>query len=228
MEERFIHNRAILAEKQQEAISGASVAVVGLGGLGGYVLEMLLRVGVGSIRCFDPDSFEGSNLNRQLLCTEADLGVAKVSAAVERGLLVHSHAHVTGVQELLTDANAVELLTGVDIVVDCVDSVASRFVLQEACACLELPLVHGAVAGWMGQVAVIMPGAPGFEIIYGPKDTVLPGNQGNGAFLPAIIASYQVSEVVKLITKQGSSLAGKLYQLDAFRVTDTTIILQSK
>lgn len=228
MRERYKNNRSILTDKEQELLGNSHVAIVGAGGLGGYVLEMLCRLGVGTISIFDDDVFDESNLNRQLLCTEATIGLAKVEAAVERVQCINSSVTIKGFKQRVTSENAVEILGGNHLIIDCVDSVPARFVLQESCANLGIPLVHGAVDGWMGQVAVIFPGDDVFEKIYGSsKEQVSYPSLGNGSFLPALVASYQVAEAVKILTNKPAALRGKLYQIDAFQVSDTTTILLS-
>ena len=109
---RYDRNRQALSDRECQALQACKVAVVGCGGLGGFVAEHLARIGVGSLRLVDADVFEETNLNRQLFCTEESLGVAKVEAAAKRLAAVNSSVAVEPVRAYLTSDNAADLITG--------------------------------------------------------------------------------------------------------------------
>lgn len=215
---RYLRNVGTVGISGQLRLLNATVAVVGCGGLGGLVVELLARMGVGTLVLVDGDVFEDNNLNRQLLCTEADLGKPKVMAAYERILAINAAVEVRCHALRLTAENAATLLSGADVVVDALDNLSSRFALEQAARELGVPLVHGAIAGFLGQVMTIFPGDPGLAEVYGPAGTRERGVEvetGNPAATPALVASFQVQEVVKLLTGVGEPLRRRLLYLDA-------------
>ena len=172
MELRHSRNIPALTEEEQAVLAGKAVAVIGCGGLGGHLIELLARVGVGSIRCVDGDVFEESNLNRQLLSTMETLGCSKAKAAAERVKAIDPAVQVTAHPVFLTRDNARELLSGCDAVLDALDSIESRRILSDACAELGIPLVYGAISGWVAQAGVSMPGDRLIDALF-PADVEL-------------------------------------------------------
>lgn len=215
---RYLRNMGTVGVAGQLRLLSSTVAVVGCGGLGGLVVELLARMGVGTLVLIDGDVFEDNNLNRQILCTEADLGKPKVMAAYERALAVNAAVEVRCHKVRLTKENAASLLKGADVVVDALDNLPSRFALEAAARELNLPLVHGAIAGFLGQVLTVFPDDPGLAEIYGPPGTRERGVEletGNPAATPALVASFQVQEVVKLLTGVGEPLRRRLLYIDS-------------
>lgn len=156
--ERYLRNRDAISEEEQKTLAAKRVLVVGCGGLGGMVIECLARTGVGHLRVVDGDLFEASNLNRQILCSTMNLNRPKTLAAKQRVMAVNPLVEVDVVQADLTAENALNLLADCDAAVDCLDNIPSRLILQQAAKTAGVPVVHGAVAGWLGRVCVIQPG----------------------------------------------------------------------
>ncbi|MHB8709640.1 MAG: HesA/MoeB/ThiF family protein [Desulfuromonadales bacterium] len=208
---RYQRNRKMLTLEQQTQLFRSRVAVIGCGGLGGYVLEELARLGVGHLVAVDPDVFEEHNLNRQLLATPQALGAVKVEAAVRRVAEINPAVTVRPVQELISRANGAVLLAGVDCVVDAVDNVTTRLDLEVICRELNLPLVHGAIAGWYGHVTTVLPGDETLSRLYrhwtGGKG--IEQQLGNPSFTPAMIASLEVAETCKVLLGQGALLRNR-------------------
>ena len=196
---------AILREKR--------VCVVGCGGLGGYIIEILARVGVGALTVVDGDDFDVTNLNRQLLSDETVIGAKKAEAAVARVKKINSDVTTTVAAEFFAEDNSHRLLAACDLVVDALDSVESRRVLAAVCANKGLFIVHGAISGWHGQVTVVAPGSGVFDKLYPPRAFDAP-KKGNPAFTPAVCASIQATEAIKLLCGRPSSLFGKLLLMD--------------
>ena len=195
---QYQRNHESISQAEQVILAGKRVLVAGCGGLGGYVIENLGRVGVGHLRLVDGDCFEESNLNRQLLSSHMNLGRPKVLAAKQRMQAVNPNIEVEAFQTRITAENAFDLMQGCDLVVDCLDNIPSRKVLQAACEQAGLPLVHGAVAGWRGQVCVILPGERSLNVLY-PDRTLERGEearQGTLSFTAATIGSIQASLAV--------------------------------
>ena len=142
MDERYIRNLGALTEKECALLRTKTVFVAGCGGLGGYLIEMLLRLGVGTIRAADGDSFEASNLNRQLLSSPSALGRAKAEAAVARAALVNPDVRFVPIPEFVTEENAAELIRGSDAVLDALDNIGARRILARSCAKENIPLIH--------------------------------------------------------------------------------------
>ena len=199
----------IFTASEQASLKDKCVAILGLGGLGGYVLEELVRLGVGKIVACDFDMFAETNLNRQLLSTEQNLGKMKAEEAAKRASLINSEVQI----DKWTEKGNIEALKAklgaCDAVVDCLDTARDRFSLENICNELNLPLIHGAIDGWFGQVTTIMPGDNTLEKIY--KDKKEPTqDSGNVAFTAATIASIEVSEMVKVLLNKDDLLRNKL------------------
>jgi molybdopterin/thiamine biosynthesis adenylyltransferase len=225
--ERYKRNIGTIGLEGQLRLLNAKVAVVGAGGLGGNVIELLTRQGVGYLRIIDGDNFADHNLNRQLLATESNLGKNKAQEAVRRIANINSDVFAEAVPHMLNEDNASALLSGIDVVVDALDSIASRLMLSKATQRLNIPLVHGAIAGFTGQVTTILPGHEGLDKIYkvtAGSDKGVETQLGNPAPTPAIAAAVQAQEVVKLITGIGEVLHRRLLyfdtELNIFEVLD--------
>ncbi|MBF0303610.1 MAG: HesA/MoeB/ThiF family protein, partial [Desulfamplus sp.] len=216
--ERYVRNLGILNKEEQSALSNSRVCIAGLGGLGGSVTEMLARIGVGYLSLVDGDSFTISNLNRQILCTEKIVGTSKADAAAQRVKEINSTVHVRSFKKFLTRKNSREIFDEVDVVVDCLDSIDDRFMIEEVARKSSIPLVSGAIAGTSGQVTTIFPQDKGFELIYGKNyEKNLKGIEtrvGNLSFCAMFVASVQASEVVKLLINRGELLRNKIFLAD--------------
>jgi molybdopterin/thiamine biosynthesis adenylyltransferase len=208
---RYQRNRRMLSTLQQLQLFRSRVGVIGCGGLGGYILEQLARLGVGHIVAIDPDVFEEHNLNRQLLSSPAALGRAKAELAAERVAEINPAVTLKPVREAFSRENGRELLSGLDCIVDAVDNVTARLELEAVCNELNVPLVHGAIAGWYGHVATIYPGENTMQLIYrhwtGGKG--VEQQLGNPSFTPAVAASLEVAEVCKVLLGQGALLRNR-------------------
>lgn len=207
--ERYQRNIETLSPEENVSLGEKRVAVIGCGGLGGYCLEMLGRIGVGQLTAVDGDIFVESNLNRQLLSQTDSLGKSKALMAQARMAQVNPGIRLNPVDSWLSEDNALALLAGHHAVVDAMDNIPSRFILAEACGELGIPLVHGAIAGWYGQVATILPGERTMEKIYPQgRHKGIETRLGNPSFTPALVAAMQVSEVVKILIGRGGLLSG--------------------
>jgi molybdopterin/thiamine biosynthesis adenylyltransferase len=214
---RYIRNIGTLGIAGQASLLRSAVAVVGLGGLGGYVTEALARMGVGQLILIDGDIFEEHNLNRQLLSSERRLGSAKTLAAEDRIPQINAAVDVITHPAMLAHENAERLLAGADVVVDALDRLSTRLVLQERAQTLGIPMVHGSIAGFLGQVMTVLPGDPGLCLLYGDGDLPEHGLEvslGTPAATPMAVAAWEAQEVVKLLTGKGDLLRGRLLVID--------------
>jgi molybdopterin/thiamine biosynthesis adenylyltransferase len=197
MDERYLRNLSALTEDECRLLRSKTVLVVGCGGLGGYIVEMLTRIGLGTIRVVDGDVFEKTNLNRQLLSTPALLGVSKAEAAAARIMQVNPDVKVEAHCCFLSEENAEQLVSGCDLVMDALDNIESRRVLARACDKCGVPMVFGAISGWLAQAALSMPGDGFIEKLY-PADVEIKDKSAL-AFTPALCAAMQCALGVRLL-----------------------------
>lgn len=213
MQERYARNLGPLTEQDCLLLQKGRVFLAGCGGLGGYLLEHLLRAGVGTVTVCDGDRFEPSNLNRQLLADGASLGRSKAECACERAALVNPQVTVKAVSTFLTAENADRLIAGHDLALDALDSPSARRILAKACRQAGIPLVHGAIQGWHAQAAVIPPESDLMERLY-PADAPAQPEQGNLSPTAGLCAAVQAGEAIRLLCGRSSPLAGKLLWMD--------------
>jgi molybdopterin/thiamine biosynthesis adenylyltransferase len=215
---RYVRNYGLLGLEGQLKLLRSCVAVIGLGGLGGYAVEGLARLGVGRLVLVDGDIFADHNLNRQVLSCEGNLGRPKAHVASERVRQINSAVEVQPYAEYATSESLQHMLRQVDVVIDALDRLPARFMLQDAAAQAGVPMVHGAIAGAMGQVMTILPGDRGLGSLYGDGELPERGAEaelGTPAPSPMLIAALQVEETVKLLTGMGELLQGRLLFVDA-------------
>lgn len=225
---RYQRNRHMISITQQLQLLKSRVAVVGCGGLGGYVIEELARLGVGRLRVIDSDAFEEHNLNRQLLSTIANLGTSKVAAAVSRVTDINPAVKVEPRQVIVGRDNGVDILSGVDVVVDAIDNINGRLDLEQICHQIEVPLVYGAIAGWFGQVGCIKPGQGTLQKLYAnwTAGKGIESTFGNPSFTPAVVGSFQAAEVCKVLLGQGGLLDERILSVDLLQMQFDDIPVQ--
>ena len=211
MEERYIRNLGALTEQECAVLRTKTVLVAGCGGLGGYLIEMLLRLGVGTIRAADGDCFEASNLNRQLLSSPLSLGQSKADAAARRAALVNPDVRFVPISQFVMTENAAELIQGCDAVLDALDNIQARRLLAHACAEAGVPLIHGAICAWSAQAAVVMPGDDLIDRIY-PEGVSL-SSKASLSFTPPFCAALQTALCTRLLTRRPLE-TGRLYVAD--------------
>ncbi len=215
---RYIRNEQMLSREENLKLRDFSVAVAGCGGLGGYIIELLARLGIGHITAIDSDVFETSNLNRQLLSHPGNLGLSKTQQAFERVKLINPEVVLTPRHITITENNAVSILQDHDIVADALDNISSRRIIGEAANNLKIPMIHGAIAGWHAQIATIYPGDNTLEAIYpAGYEQGAETESGNPSFTPALAASVQVAEILKVLLKKDEVLRNKLLVIDTLR-----------
>ncbi len=217
--ERYIRNMQTISIDDQISLLNAKVCIVGLGGLGGAVTELLARIGVGSLTLVDGDTFEDSNLNRQMLSTEHLLSTPKTDAAAARIKKINSSVEIFSCPEFMNHENAGQFVNGTDAVVDCLDNIKTRFILEDAARNTGIPMIFAAVAGHIGQISTIFPEDTGLKLIYGnpEKLTTAKGAEtllGTPPYTAAIMASLEVCEVTKVLLKRKEILRNRLLALD--------------
>lgn len=216
--ERYVRNLRAFSISDQIALLNSRVCVVGAGGLGGGVIELLARAGVGSLVVIDGDRFEEHNLNRQLMSSEVVLGQFKAEAAAKRVKSINSAVAVRTHGVFLNETCADDLIGDSHVVVDCLDNIPDRLVVQRAAGRKGIPMVSAAVAGASGHLTTIFPGDEGLCLIYGSADAMPErGAETSLGCLPhavLFLSAIQCSEVLKIQTKTGNLLRNKLMVVD--------------
>jgi molybdopterin/thiamine biosynthesis adenylyltransferase len=218
------HRQRILAEvgeAGQARLERASVAIVGLGGLGSPVALYLAAAGVGRLGLIDDQRVELSNLNRQILFEDCDVGRPKVEAAAGRLLILDSSLRLDARQESVRAANVEAIVAEYDLVVDGTDSFETKFLLNDAAVLLRKPLVHGAVLQWGGQVTTVLPDGPCLRCLFfdppDPADVVTCEEAGILGAATGVVGSVQAEEAIKLLLHVGTPLSGRIFQHDGLR-----------
>ena len=213
-----------VGEAGQLKLQAARVLVLGAGGLGSPSAFYLAAAGIGHLRIADDDVVDRSNLQRQILHTDARIGEAKVASAQATLSALNPRTRIEAVAERVTSANVERLLEGVDLVVDGADNFPVRYLLNDACVKLGKPLVYGAVQRFEGQVSVFDAGRhrgqlPCYRCLFPepPPPEFAPNCSEAGVLgvLPGVIGLLQATEAIKLLLGIGDSLAGRLLQFDA-------------
>jgi molybdopterin/thiamine biosynthesis adenylyltransferase len=216
--ERYARNMKTFSLDEQIILLRSRVSIVGLGGLGGAVTEILTRVGIGTLRLIDGDIFDDSNLNRQFLSTPDLIATSKAAAAAQKVRQINPSIVVQQYNENLNDSNSLSLIENSDVAIDCLDNVPSRFSLERAAKQIGSPLVSAAVAGVSGHVTTIFPEDSGLELIYGESDQrPLKGVETSLGCQPqavTFLASVECSEVIKILLGKGDLLRNKLFFAD--------------
>jgi molybdopterin-synthase adenylyltransferase len=196
---RYLRSLGAFTIGGQRRLLTRQVLVVGLGGLGGYVVELLARAGVGVIHGCDPDFISEDNLNRQLLATVDTLSQPKTEAARQRIQQVNPAVEFVPHPGRFQDQPWPE---GLALVFDCLDSIPARLALEEQCAASDLTLIHGAIAGWCGQVAVARPNSGLLAGVYRGQTRGIEAEWGNPPFTPAVAAALMAARGVAVLLER--------------------------
>jgi len=203
----------------QAALLDASVLVVGAGGLGSPVLQYLAAAGIGRLGIVDDDVVERSNLQRQVLHTDDDVGRPKVDSAREFVADRNPDVTVDTYETRLTRDNADELIADYDLVVDASDNFGTRYLVNDACTLAGTPVSHGAIYRFEGQVTTFSGEGPCYRCLFpsAPPEGAVPDCATAGVLgvLPGTIGCFQATEVVKWFLDEGESLDGRLLVYDA-------------
>ncbi len=220
---RYLRNRDGISLQDQLKLAESRVAVVGAGGLGGTVIQLLGRIGIGRLTVVDCDVFDETNLNRQVFCTREWVGRPKAPAVQAQMKAINPsvevHAHIVR----LDSANGPEILTGSQVIVDALDNVKDRLTLEALAKTLGVPFVHGALAGFEGQLMTVFPEDPGLKQIYGSGDES--GSAANRpefllgvpSITPSIVATLEAMEVLKILLNRGTPFRNKMVYIDLER-----------
>ena len=227
--ERYCRNANAFSENELKIIQEKSICVIGCGGLGGNVIQSLARFGIGKLTLVDGDVFATNNLNRQLFSNTTNLGRKKVEVTKEELFKVNPELDVQVVPEMLDLNNGTEIVANHHLVIDCLDNIETRFLLADICTKLNIPLVHGAIGGFFGQVANLFPGDNMIERIYPDRkisDSGLEKLMGTPSFLPQVIGGIQSSEALKLLAGRQDVLQNSILFIDLLKNTMEEITMR--
>lgn len=202
-----------IGEKGQRLLQNAHVTVIGAGGLGSPVLTYLAEAGVGHIRCIDDDVVSVTNLNRQFLHGEEDIGKLKTDSAKETLSGMNSTVQIETRACRVNDQNVRELIKNSTVAVDCVDSITARLSVNRACLEMGIPLVEGGISGFYGFVTAIRPEDACLECMgyhEGMDEETIPAL----GVTAGVIGSLQANECLKIILGTGEPLYGRMLQYD--------------
>lgn len=233
--ERFRRNYGLFSVMAMRRLLGARVLLAGCGGLGGHLAGLLARLGIGAFVLCDPDSFTESNLNRQAFCTESTLGLPKAEVAAQAVRDMAGHAEVVPHMLAVTADNLPALLDGVDVALDCLDSVADKSLLESACLRAGVPFVHGGVLRHEGMVFRNVPpagasvGSPastpdaqpdaGLRRLYPQSQSAAELDAARAAGVSVLsvagIACLMAGQCLRILLGEAAPGLGRLYHLDS-------------
>ncbi len=211
-----------IGKEGQAKLGAARVLVVGAGGLGSPTLTYLARAGVGYLKVIDLDVVSESNLNRQFYYHNDDIGKSKAILASERLRKQNPEIQVCGVETRITKENVEKLLEDIDVVVDCVDNIETRLIMNQACIQKDIPLVEAGIADFYGFVTVVHRESACLECMGFQEDVTQKATPTLGA-TAGVIGSMQALECIKIILGMDGVAYGKMIQYDGIECTMETI-----
>jgi len=214
-------------KETQAALASATIAVVGCGALGGLLADMLVRMGVGTLRIADADTVALDNLHRQLLFTEADVGIPKVTAGANRLRQLNSNVNVDARNMRVTGDTIDAFLSGAGVVLDATDNVAARFLINGWCVRNRVPWVYAGVSGVSGLVLPVLPGGPCLRCLYPePPDEAAAAHPDRDGIVPPAVSlavSLQVAQTLRILNR--TARPGELIRLNVWTATVQTATL---
>lgn len=220
---RYLRNRDGISLQDQLKLAESRVAVIGAGGLGGTVIQLLGRIGVGRLTVVDSDVFDETNLNRQVFCTKEWVGKPKAVAVQAQMKAINPAAEVQAHTLRLDSANGLGILSGCQVIVDALDNVKDRLTLEALAKRLGVPFVHGALAGFEGQLMTVFPEDPGLNQIYGSGEEGASAADrpefllGVPSITPFLVATLEAMEVLKVLLNRGTPFRNKMVYIDLER-----------
>lgn len=207
-------------EEGQAKLKQAKVFIAGAGGLGLVTTTYLAAAGVGVIRVVDHDKVELSNLNRQVLHWEEDIGKKKVDSAAEKLKRLNPMVKVEAIEEMITEANISQLVDGFDLIVDAMDNLPARYLLNKVAIEKNIPFFHGAVHGFEGRAMTIIPGETAcLRCVY--RGAIVEGKFPVIGVTPGVIGCIQATEAIKYIVGIGQLLTNRLLIYDGLNMKFT-------
>lgn len=222
---RYARQMLTFGEEGQERLKSASVLVAGAGGLGTVISLYLAAAGIGHLRIIDCDVVEPSNLNRQILHWSGDIGRPKTASVADKLAALNPLIRIEAIIARITEENIEGMARGCDLIVDAMDNVPTRHLLNRAAVAQKIPFVHGAVRGFFGQATTMIPGKGPCLRCFFPESSPREVFPIVGAAC-GVIGSIEVAETIKLLTGKGEPLVGKLFIWDGLAGSAETIAIE--
>jgi len=210
MSERYDRQILLFGEEAQRRFSESKVFIAGAGGLGSPVSVYLALAGIGTIVIADCDTVSLSNLNRQFLHTDADIGQKKVDSAKSTMEQLNTDIEIITYSEPISEKNIDHLTEGCDLIIDCPDNFETRFILNQITLKKNIPLIHGAITGWDGHATTILPGLTPCLACLFPNPPPMELSFPIVGTTAGVIGSMQANEAIRILTGNGATMAGKL------------------
>ena len=212
----------------QIKLGNSTATVIGAGGLGTPILQRLASMGVGNIRVIDRDTIDLTNLHRQILYRDGDIGDPKVEVAAKRIREMNSSCNVIPIPASVNNSSASDIVKGSDVVIDALDSVEARYALNTACIDQSIPFVTGGAVGVSGQIFTVMPGSACYNCVFpGLSDEMVPscGIEGVHPAILGVVSSVEVAESIAILTGNKPSLENRILHVDISNMafTHTTV-----
>jgi len=221
--ERYVRNAGSFSCAEQAQLLGKVVAVAGCGGLGGYIAQFLARMGVGTLRLFDPDLFEASNLNRQVFAARETLGKGKAETARRAINGINPSTLVTAYKLDVTGEEARRHLAGVDLIADGLDTIKDRARLSSLSRGLGVPMVHATISGFEARIMVLWPDGPSFGDLFGSDaESTAESALGTPAVTPAVAAGFQCTQIVRVLLGKLSPKDTSMAHIDLLNIQAET------
>ncbi len=210
-----------LGAQGQTKLKQSHVVIVGAGGLGSPVSLYLAAAGVGNLTIVDHDHVDITNLQRQILFTEADLGLNKAQVGAKRLKALNSKIDIHAVSEGLNDSNAIALLKNADLVLDCTDNFSTRYLINDTCLKLDKAWLSASIRQFSAQLAYFTPNTGCFRCLHPEPPSVVDDCNSSGVMgvLPGITGSFQANEAIKILCNLDNSLEGKLMLFDTLSLS---------
>ena len=222
--ERYKRQILLFGEEGQERLKAAHIFIAGAGGLGSPIAIYLAVAGIGTITIVDMDTVDQSNLNRQILHTDRDMGKKKTVSAMEKLQKYNADITVNAIDTRIDAENVADLVGRADGIVDAMDNYPVRYLLNRTALAKKVPFFHGAIRGYCGQATTILPGeTPCLECIFpkAPPKEVFPVV----GVTPGVIGTVQATEVIKYLTGSGRLLSGRLFMWDGLTAMSEEIAI---
>lgn len=228
-DEQIRYDRQIMikgiGETGQEKLKQARVVIAGSGGLGSPIAIYLAAAGVGTIRIIDHDTVELSNLNRQVLHWDKDIGRRKVESSAEKLQQLNRYLTIEAISETITEDNVSRLIAGSDLIVDGMDNLPTRYLLNKAAISNKIPFIHGAVYGLEGRVLTVIPGKSAcLKCVY--RGLLPPEKFPVIGVTPAVIGCIQATEAIKYIVGIGKLITDRLLIYDGLNMKFTELTVR--
>lgn len=215
---QFEKNFGIINHEEFMLLQDSKVIVIGLGGLGGNFVCNLVRLGVNNLLLIDFDKFDISNLNRQVFSNHENINKYKADVISLELIKINPFVNLKIIKDKIQNVD-INILNEYDYIIDCVDNLETKKFIFSIAKALNKPVLHGACAGWYGQIGWLMPDCSLIDTIYQEYDYGLEKDLYNPSFTPGVIANMMISEFLKLVVDDDTVIKNELLLIDLYNNT---------